>query len=148
MHKKLFKQISSVPESLVAQVISFVKLYFQCNTIIDYVYSNSILYLSVFTLIICPGLFLLMLYDAVLCGCGAVVGNDGTSASGFKGIIVLQYCLVVPDVEVHVVVCQGSSLHRYLFYLSVEGIAACEFSAGFRSSELSYFFLPAPLLRC
>ena len=130
--------MSSVPESLVTQVISFVKI--QCNNIIDYIYSNAILYLSVFTLIICPGLFLVMLCDAV--------DNDGTSASGFKGIIVLQYCLVVPGVEVHVVVCQGSSLHRYLFCLSVEGIAACEFLAGFRSSELSYFFLPAPLLRC
>ena len=103
--------MSSVPESLVTQVISFVKI--QCNNIIDYIYSNAILYLSVFTLIICPGLFLLMLYDAVFCGCRVVVDNDGTSASGFKGIIVLQYCLVVPGVEVHVVVCQGSSLHRY-----------------------------------
>ena len=132
--------MSSVPESLVTQVINFVKIYFQCNNIIDYIYPNAILYLSVFTLVICPGLFLVMLCDAV--------DNDGTSASGCKGIIVLQYCLGVPGVEVHIVVCQGSSLHRYFFCLSVEGIAACEFLAGFRSSELSYFFLPAPLLRC
>ena len=139
---------SSVPESLVTKVVNFMKMYFQCKTITIIGYLNTLLYLSVFTLIICPVFFLFMLYDAVFCGWGVVVDNGVTFASGFKGIIVLQYCLVVPGVEVHVVVCRGSSLHLYLVCLSVEGIAACEFLAGFRSSELSYFFLPAPLLRC
>ena len=78
--------------------------------------------------------------------------------SGTTGMILSRSCPVVPDVEgrsVSLTLCvhtaQVSPVFGTTFFLLrvlSEGIAGCEFSAGYRGSECSYSFLPAPLLRC